>query len=424
MANLKSSFFALVISSILLAGCGNPINSLNNVSGVSAQSFVTPVNIDNIGINNSIDFATGTKNTFNNINVKFFMDGKNAYPALENLIMGAKESLYIEVFQFNNDFTGRKFADALVNKHKEGVEVKVLYDFVGNTDVKLMNYMAKNGVHIETYNKQVFTSKGTNITHRKVFIADGLRAMTGGMNIGEKYAHEWHDTMMSYEGEAVKDTLKEFFADWKRAGNKLSKLMQKAMDNPIQIKTDEKKYPLRVTVTSPKEVDKKEDIKRMMVAAIDSAKDNVKIAMPYFSDDEFIEHLILAKKRGIKVTALMPKDNNQKLFDLVSTNTTNQLVVGDVEVFRTGAKDHTFSHSKVLTVDNTWTTIGSCNADRRAFHINQELNVAISDPEFAQEVNRIFFDSLIQNAEKGTYKDIPWYKKPLFSFVEGFDDFL
>ena len=146
--------------------------------------------------------------------------------------------------------------------------------------------------------------------------------------------------------------------------------------------------------------------------------------MPYFSDDEFIEHLIFASKRGVKVQAYMPKKNNQKLFDTVSAITSNQLVQGNVEVYRTGAKDNAFSHSKVLTVDSIWSTIGSCNADHRAFHVNQELNVGISSPNFAREVNSVFFDFHLGNSEKWEYKKVPWYKKPLYSFIEGMDDLI
>lgn len=419
---IKLKFVVVVLAVTLLTSCGNqigPINSTNSnqVSALGNTSIGGNGNLEKI--NSAIDFATGTRNTTNNYNLKFYVDGPEAFPEMENMILNAKESIYIEVFKFYNDYTGKKIADGLIAKAKEGLDVRLLYDYVGNKDTKYIDYMAKNGVKVETYNRQVFTPKGMNITHRKLYVVDGRRIMTGGMNIADKYAYAGiHDTLMSYEGEAVKETLKEFYFDWKRAGGEISASMKATLEKPLQ-PNDLKKIPLRVTVTSPNEPDKKIDIKRMMVAAIDSAKDNIKIAMPYFSDDELVEKLILAQKRGVKVTTLIPKINDEKIFDKLNLTTVNQLIEGNVEVFLSGAKTQKFNHSKVLLVDNIWATMGSCNADNRAFTINQELNISISDTEFAQEVNKRFFDYHIQNSEKAVYVKLAWYKKPLYTFLEG-----
>ncbi len=418
----KSFLLASVLATTLLTGCGRDIEGLtpdmNSVGILSTEPSNREMDALN-SVNRAIDFATGSKNTQNNSNVKFYIDGPEAYPALESLLEGAKESFLLEVFIFTNDYTGRKFADALVRKAKQGVEVKVLYDFFGNSNVKLMNYMAQNGVHVETYNKQVLTSKGINITHRKVFIADGERAMTGGMNIGDEYATgQWHDTMMSYEGEAVKETLKEYIYDWKSASGKPSPKMTSYLTKEFP-KTENKQYPLRVTVTSPKEVNKKEDIQRTMFAAIDAAKDNVKISMPYLSDDNLVKHLSIAAKRGVKVTALIPEENDQKAFVVLNQISVNDLIKAGATVYR-----GSYNHSKVISVDNVWTTIGSCNGDYRALHINQELNVSISDPEFTADFNRRFFEHHISNSKQGLVKKIAWYKKPLYSFLEALDKYL
>lgn len=420
MIKLKSAISVLTL--ILLTSCGSQIAS--ELSETNINNQVSALNTEPITsnlekINSAIDFATGTRNTTNNYNLKFYVDGPEAFPELENMILNAKESVYIEVFKFYNDYTGKKIADGLIAKAKEGLDVRLLYDFVGNKDTKYIDFMAKNGVKVETYNKQVLTSKGLNITHRKLYIVDGQRIMTGGMNIADKYAYaKIHDSMMSYEGEAVKETLKEFYYDWKRAGGEVSNLMKAYLEKPLQ-PNELKKIPLRVSVTSPSEPDKKIDIKRMMVAAIDSAKDNIKIAMPYFSDDELVEKLVFAQKRGVKVTALIPKINDEKIFDKLNLTTVNQLIEGNVEVFLSGAKTQRFNHSKVLLVDNIWATMGSCNADNRAFTINQELNISISNVEFAQEVNKRFFDYHIQNSEKAVFVKLAWYKKPLYTFLEG-----
>ncbi len=415
---------ASLVSAVILSACGTESNLLSSDSGkISALSIEKDENTINLErMNKSIDLATSTKNSVNNINLKFYMNGNMAFPAMEKLIKEAKESIYLEVFIFHNDYTGKKMAELLSQKAKQGLQVRVLYDYIGNSNVKLMSDMAKNGVIVETFNKDLFRKVGVNITHRKLLIADGQRAITGGMNIGEKYEYEWNDTMAGFEGESVKYALKEFMADWQMSGGKSTTLMQKYISTPVAVIPDElRKYQVRVAVTSPREKSKKTGIKNMMLSAIDSAQKNIKVAMPYFSDDEFINHLIAARQRGVKVTALMPYTSDQKLFDVMGTVTTNQLMKADIEVFRTGWKDNSFSHSKMMTVDNIWTTIGSCNADARAFHDNQELNIAVSDPEYTQEVNKVFFDYQIQKSALGEIKKVSFLKKGFYSFIEELD---
>ena len=134
-----------------------------------------------------------------------------------------------------------------------------------------------------------------------------------------------------------------------------------------------------------------------------------------------IDKLIAAQNRGVKVTALIPKYNDEPIFDKLGIMTTNQLLMGNVEVYWSGFKTHRFSHSKAMSIDNVWSTLGSANADHRAFYVNQELNIAISDSEFTQELNSRFFDFHVSIAQKAEYTDLPWYKKPLYSFLEGVD---
>lgn len=421
MFKVKSKY-AIIALTIFLSGCSSnlPANiTPSKTRAVTSLNIATPDTQNLDIINREIDYATGTKNSLNNYNVKFYVDGPQAYPVLEDMIKNARESIYIEVFKFYNDDTGKRIVNELIAKAKQGLDVKVLYNYLGNNDVAHLNYLAKNGVTVETYNKQVLTSDGINITHRKLYIADGTTIMTGGMNIADKYSlGSIHDTLMSYQGEAVKETLKQFFYDWKKAGGTFTTSMQNTFDKPL-IPFDGKTFPLRMNITSPSE--NKTDIKKMMLAAIGSAKDNIKIAMPYFSDDDLVNKLIDAKKRGIKVTVLLPKINDEKVFDKLNIMTANQLIKWNVEVFWTGAKTNRFNHSKVLTVDNIWVTMGSCNADQRAFYTNQELNIAVSDLEFTVEVNKRFFDFHISNSEVGKYVNIPWFKKPLYSFLEGAD---
>lgn len=425
--NKINSFLMASLVSVFIVGCSNT-SDITLTPDNTIKTFTSDGNpVDTTEtlsrINKAIDAVIPERNTENNNYLKLYVDGVEAYPELENMLLSAKKSIYFEVFQYANDASGKKIADILVKKAKEGINVHFLYDFIGNINISLYNYMAKNGVHVETYGKNQLNNK-SRITHRKVYIIDGTRAMTGGMNIGDMFAGTipdyCHDMMISYEGQAVKETLKEFLYDWKISGGKVTDEMTTYLNSPSIYSDTEKKYSLRVAVTSP--VENKTDIKNMMFAAIDNARDTVKIAMPYFTEDNIINHLIAAQQRGVKVTALIPtKASFIGAVNIVNDMTANQLTEAGVEVFRGGA-DGTRNHTKVITIDNSWTTIGSCNADYRALNANQELNVAISEPEFTQQINSRFFDKFVGQASKWEYKKIAWYKKPLYDILEGIDD--
>lgn len=434
MKKTKSFIAIVLLSSFLLSSCSSGLSNIesdlsNSETKISSSNSLVLAPEEVMSrLNKSIDFATNTKSTNNNKNLKLLIDGPQAYPALEEMILSAKKSVYVEVFGFKNDPTGKKIADAMVKKAKEGVDVKFIYDFIANKDVTLIQYMGKNGVDVKTYGKK---DLGINarITHRKIYIVDGMTAMTGGMNIDTNFASDglFHDILMSYEGQAVKETINEFFNDWELSGGKVTPSMQQVYDDQVIIKEDEKTYNLRLVVTNPiktKRLEKKEDIYKMFLTALDSAKYNVKMALPYFTDDTFIKHIIYAKNRGVKVSVLIPNKTNIELVTMANKMTINQLVTAGVDVYLGGKVDGSFNHSKLMTIDDVWTTIGSCNADARAFHKNQELNIAVSDIDFTKEVNTRFFDRFIGEATKAEYENIAWYKKPAYALVEKLDFFL
>ncbi|MEK7433173.1 MAG: phosphatidylserine/phosphatidylglycerophosphate/cardiolipin synthase family protein [Cyanobacteriota bacterium] len=432
MKKLNTLLSILMVSSLLLTSCNKGFSSLEPESQTKAFGVEFPDRTPSdqllLKLNNAIDSSTKTKTTPNNKNLKLYIDGPEAYPALEEMILSAKKSVYVEVFEFHNDPTGQKIADAMVKKAKEGLDVKFIYDFIGNTNIKLMTYMAKNGVDVKTYGKQNFSLNAT-VTHRKIYIVDGIRAMTGGMNIDKNFASSglFHDILMSYEGDTVKQTMDEFFIDWEMAGGKITAGMESIYEEPVPVNDGEKVYNVRLAVTNPlktKKFQKREDLYGMLLAVLDNAKYSINIAMPYFTEDNFVEHIIKAKNRGVKVKILIPYKTNIAIVTMANKMTINQLTKAGVEVYTGGKKDNSFNHSKVITVDDVWTTIGSCNADSRSFHNNQELNLAISDVDFTKEVNTRFFDRFIGEASKAEYENIPWYKKPVYNLVERFDSLL
>ena len=168
---------------------------------VSTQNKLPPIQLLQMqssasSINRAIDKVTGTQNTFNN-SVELLVDGKEAFSKMKEVIRSAQRSLYMEMFLFHGDRTGWEFARELVDKKKQGVDVKLLLDAMGQVSEsgEIVKFLQQNGVDVKLYNKKLFDWENVNITHRKLVLADGYKGVTGGMHIGDEYQYTWHDLM-------------------------------------------------------------------------------------------------------------------------------------------------------------------------------------------------------------------------------------
>jgi len=149
--------------------------------------------------------------------VRLLRDAAQTYPAIEAAIDSATNHLHLLFYIWNDDATGRRFRDQLVEKAKSGVEVRVLCDAVGSPAARgrLMQPLIEAGGKVGIFLPPRLFSRNPHWNfrnHRKLVIADGCRGIVGGLNIGDEYTHQWHDTALEMRG-AVVDQLQEVFAD-------------------------------------------------------------------------------------------------------------------------------------------------------------------------------------------------------------------
>lgn len=337
------------------------------------------------------------KVTYNNSQPILYVDGTEIFPAIINLIRSAKQSLYIEIFIFHFDETGKKIAKEIVDKKNEGVEVKIIIDSIGlkfrSGDYETVTYLIANNVNVLVYNKYLISTDGVNITHRKIIAVDGQTAMVGGVNFGEEYEHVWHDTMTELAGEIVQEIQEEFFYGWLLCGGKLPDIKPALPLN--------KKYghiPMKVTFTDGTANNKQNDFEKYLISCIYMAERRLKITNPYFSDDNVINAIVDAKKRGVEVDIVIPKENDTLFFSSLNWNTAQIFVQNDVNVY---FYLNRFSHAKVYLIDDL-AIIGSSNLDTRSLKENQELSVIVYNHEFMTELETRIFDKDIQESEKQT----------------------
>lgn len=417
----------LIITTALLTlnACGNTdaLNSADLTNQVQAQSFFNNDGTlpDNGDVNLKIDNQILSRRTYNNAPAQYYIDGAEAYPAMEKLIDSAKKNLYVETFIFRDDLTGRKIAEKLVSKKRQGVDVKVLIDSMGlrdqSADKRIYDYLVSQKMDVLKFNKGIFSVYGINITHRKLIIVDGDTAITGGMNFANEYENVWHDSMFQVQGEVVQDMQKEFFTDWAKSGGKLPARIPALKQGVVY-----GNIPMRVLVTSPSESKKKFDFKKALLTAIDSAKSKITIETPYLSDDDLILHLALARQKGVNITAIVPKISDLKVYNYINVGTAKTLIQNSVNTYFYQPR---FTHVKACIIDNM-AFLGSANLDRRSFEENQELSLVIEDPVLMQDLNtRLFGADLSQSTleDLSTIK-VPFFKKILVTVTELLDYYL
>jgi cardiolipin synthase len=346
--------------------------------------------IDSAKFEAKIDKLTGTKAHGNN-DVKLILDGEEGYNRLKTRIENSKESIYMEAFLYHDDKVGNEFADLLIKKAKQGLDVRVVIDAFSNTkDIKVFNKMKKGGVKIiknkGTYDNMI-ESRGMSAYHRKLYIFDKKVALTGGMNIGDEYLTKgkWHDSLVEVQGPIMSDTLNDFYKHWSySSGDKLEKApppsaFNNVKNNDMPMDLSGKKVRLITTDFANKD----KDIKTWMVEAIKNAKERIFIQDPYFNDPEIIGALKGAINKGVKVEVILPGANDVSIMKHLGDNVLDELYAAGADMYSyiTNGREE-FNHLKATLIDDM-VSIGSANKDVRAMNTNQEINYVITDKEFA-----------------------------------------
>lgn len=343
------------------------------------------------------------------------LGGAANYAAIERVVKEASHSIYIETFNFANDKSGRELCDLLASRAKDGLKVRVIIDQIGNYfEAKSKNgvvaYLRDRGVDARVYDWRSF-GRGISITHRKLYLADGTRGLTGGMNLTDEFKNDRHDMLVEFRDDAVARTLhREFAYDWKLAGGAPFDLPAA----PVRPNLDE------VLVTSPSE--QRFEIREALYGAIRSATQRVEVESPYLSDDGLCKALLEARKHKVPVRILVPGANGSPIFKRLNSTSANDLMKAGAEIRR---YDQRYNHVKYFAVDGVWALVGSANGDARALNINQELSVAVREPALLQELNtRLFETDWAVSTPITEPFTRPWYDWPFTSLLELVDYYI
>lgn len=356
----------------------------------------------------------GSPLTKNNT-VKLLKNGEEKFPNLLEAIKNATHHIHIEYYIYEYDTIGTEIIELLIEKAKQGVEVRLIYDDFGSPTIKKTTEkrIRDAGAEIYPFHKvkfYLFANRINYRNHRKIVIIDGQTAFVGGINVSDKYINNgknklyWRDTHIRIDGPAVYYLQYLFITDWKFCCN--NSLKAEEVYFKIVKETKQDSF-VQIAASGPDSV--LPSVLYSILQAIYIAKKEILITTPYFiPGDSIMDALSVAALSGLSVKLLVPGVSDSKMVNAAAKSYYNKLLEAGVEIY---LYQKGFVHAKTMVTDSMLTLLGTANMDYRSFELNFEVNALIYDKEIAEEMRTTFFEDLkdAEKIDKEAWLSRPWH---------------
>ncbi len=373
--------------------------------------------------------------------------GEQAFPAMLEAIASARRCVHLETYIIRSDATGRRFQEALIERARRGVAVRLMYDSVGSFGLvteEFLSELAAEGVEIVEYNpvtpwrhelverlrrvrdaaarrlgrpahpRRMLREPGhwsfNRRNHHKILVVDDEVAFTGGINIGDEYAPapeggDWHDLHVRVEGAVARGLARIFHRSWIEAGGSL-------FPQPLAPTPNATRRPMLAHTCDNMGLRDRSRMHGAYRHAIRHARERVSIMNAYFIPDQLLRWaLARAARNHVSVRVIVPARSDVLLVHHASRYLFGRLLRAGVRIFEYEGR---MMHAKAGVVDGEWSTIGSFNLDRRSMFHNLEAGVVVLDTGFASELEREF-ESTLSNCREVL---LPlWRRRPLSARV-------
>lgn len=321
--------------------------------------------------------------------VSMLCGGNQAYPEMLKAIAGARHSIALATYIFRPDHVGDAFVEALAAARRRGVEVRVLVDAIGSGyfHSPIVKALREADVPVARFmlDRRFWRMPFLNLrNHKKLLILDGTTGFAGGLNLGIE--NTWagrakpsvDDTHFSVEGPVVSQMMESFAEDWfSMAGETLAGRVWWPVVEPAG------SVVARGMSSGPDEDVGK--IESIFAAALEQARDRIRIVSPYFLPDERLKSVIAgAVLRGVNVEVLVPSRSDHMIMQWAMRA---HLAFFPVDGMRIFASPVPFDHSKLVTVDGRWCAVGSANWDVRSLRLNFEFMLECYDQDLVAEID-------------------------------------
>jgi cardiolipin synthase len=342
-------------------------------------------------------------------------NGDEIFPSMLEAIRSAERTITFETYIYWSGSIGKAFATALSERAQAGVKVHVLVDWVGSgkMDDTMLQEMERAGAEVLKYHPLRWYNLGrlNNRTHRKLLVVDGIIGFTGGVGIADIWLgnaedpDHWRDTHFKLEGPAVAQMQAAFMDNW--------------IETRGCVLHGEPYFPQLTTAgthfaqlfkSSASEAS--ESVRLMYLLSITSAVKSVRIANAYFVPDSLtVATLVAAQRRGVRVEIIVPgRQTDAMVVRKASRSRWADLLEAGIAIYE---YQPTMYHTKVMVVDDLWTSVGSTNFDNRSFRLNDEANLNILDAEFALGQARLFEADKARSKEMtlDRWRGRPWHQR-------------
>jgi cardiolipin synthase len=344
--------------------------------------------------------------------VEVLTNGDCFYEAELAAIRGARLSINLEAYIFQRGVIAGRFVEALAERARDGVEVKVILDYIGSLTTwrSYFRDLLAAGGRLEWYHppRLDLLPQINNRTHRELLVVDGRVAFMGGAGIADQWLKaspghaRWRDTMFRVEGPAVVSLQSVFAENWLEVSGDI-------LTGPEYFNFDRSDGSTAAFVVNSTPAGGATRARILFQLLIASARKRIYITTPYFLPDRSARQAVIQaiRDRHVEVKILTPG----KHADHLLTRTSSRHLYGPL--LRGGAEIHEYQpamiHAKVMIVDDLWAVVGSTNFDHRSFRINDEVNLAMQDAAIATRLTQDFFRDLEQSS-RVTYDEWRRYR--------------
>lgn len=368
---------------------------------------------------------TFDKATIERLNSSSFSDGnrvdllykeRRSFDAIFDAIHQAKHFVCLQFYIFRNDETGMEMAALLRKKAKKGVGIYVLYDHFGSlwTPKHFWDSLKSSGIEIRVSRPFHWSSPFyyAHRDHRKLIIIDGVKAFTGGLNIGNEYRgfhlrsrkKGWRDTGILVEGPVVSELFRTFRLAWQRwrkrtvwpADFLFTEQQDRRLENGLPV--------IPIFASSAKG---RRKMRKLLYYSINHAKESILLTTAYFTPSRrMLDALEGAVERGVTVKLLLPGVSDVPAALYAGRSFFTRLLKRGVKIYNYQGE---VLHAKSYVFDGCWSIVGSANLDFLSLRWNDEGNVGILDESFGKRMTCIFEEDLKNSIE---IREKEWQKRP------------
>lgn len=364
--------------------------------------------------NNRYEYLTSSKN-----HSELLLNGEHKFPKLLQDLKSAKEHIHLEYYIYEDDTIGNEIAEILIQKVKEGVKVRFIYDDFGSQSIRnsFKERLKEAGVEIVPFYKirwLLFADRINYRNHRKIVVIDGKIGYVGGINVSDKYINNkkqqlyWRDTHVRIEGASVQALQQTFLTDWNFCAEQDIPLSSKYF--PLaNAQTFQNGQVVQIVACGPDS--DYPNILFAMTQAIMLAQKQVLITTPYFIPDaSFIDALKITSMSGVKIKLIVPGISDSKLVNAVSNSYYEELMEAGVEVYK---YQKGFVHAKTIICDDMVSFVGTANLDQRSFELNFEIHAIVYGKTFTEQHIAAFHNDL-RNSKKINLEE--WKNRPKIQY--------